>query len=109
LRYHWIQPKKIRLNPTGSNHFETFFYAKINEERDRPGRDAGRLAPHFRAKMCSARRQTPRARRTRSSFEKKCPLIPAYFRLFPHSQKRAGIHTQRLDKEAPIRIDSRLF
>ena len=32
------------------------FYAKINEERDRPGRCAGRLAPHFRANMCSSTR-----------------------------------------------------
>ncbi len=37
----------IALNPTGSNHFETFFYARNNEERDRLGRYAGRLAPHF--------------------------------------------------------------
>jgi len=35
-------------------------------ERDRPGRCAGRLAPHFRAKACLARRQTPHARRARS-------------------------------------------
>ena len=43
------------------------FYARINEERDRPGRCAGRLAPHFRANVCSARRQTLRSRGTSSS------------------------------------------
>src|ERR1039458_9466834 len=66
-----IRAQKIRLNPTESHQFETFFYAKINEERDRRGRCAGRLAPHFRGKLCSARRQTPRAGRTRSSFKRR--------------------------------------
>ena len=38
----------------------------MSGQRDRPGRWAARLAPHFRTKMCLAGRQTPRARRTRS-------------------------------------------
>jgi hypothetical protein len=51
------------------------FFEKISDyffrERDRPGRCAGRPAPHFRTKMCLAGRQTLRARRTRS------PVKPA--------------------------------
>ncbi len=56
-----IGPQKIKVNQGKSRHFETFFL----RDRDRPGRCAGPPAPHFRGKLCSARRQTPRAGRTR--------------------------------------------
>ena len=49
-------------------------------ERDRPGRNGARLAPHFFARMCLAGRQTLRARRTRSQ---KSDLLQTSRTLFP--------------------------
>ena len=49
---------------------------------ERPGRRGGSLAPHFRTKMCLARRQTRRARHTRS---REVPIIRSW------AQTRLGI------------------